>query len=63
QGIGKSAALLFAKEGAKVVVSDLDEHKAQLVVDEIRAAGGDAIAVGGDVAADDFPEKVLGATI
>ncbi|KAH9927425.1 short-chain dehydrogenase/reductase SDR [Epithele typhae] len=63
QGIGRSVALLFAKEGAKVVVSDLDEKKAQVVVDEIKAAGGDALAVGGDVSADDFPEKVLGATI
>jgi hypothetical protein len=32
-------------------------------VDEIKAAGGDAIAVGGDVAADDFPSKILEATI
>jgi len=32
-------------------------------VDEIMAAGGDAIAVGGDVAADDFPVKILDATI
>ena len=73
--------MLFAQEGAKVVVSELvkclirhshthsvlilslDEKKAQLVVDEIKAAGGDAIAVGGDVGADDFPEKVLKATI
>ncbi|KAI0307457.1 short-chain dehydrogenase/reductase SDR [Multifurca ochricompacta] len=62
-GIGRSAALLFAKEGAKVVVSDLDEKKAQAVVDEIKAAGGDAIAVGGDVGADDFPAKILDATI
>ncbi|KAI0318014.1 short-chain dehydrogenase/reductase SDR [Amylostereum chailletii] len=63
QGIGRSAALLFAKEGAKVVVSDLDEKKAQLVVDEITAAGGDALAVGGDVGADDFPKRILDATI
>ncbi|EPS99658.1 hypothetical protein FOMPIDRAFT_1024125 [Fomitopsis schrenkii] len=62
-GIGRSAALLFAKEGAKVVVTDLDEKKAQVVVDEIKAAGGDALAVGGDVSADDFPQKVLDATI
>ena len=41
----------------------LDEKKAQAVVDEIKAAGGDALAVGGDVGADDFPEKVIGATI
>ncbi|KAL5518412.1 hypothetical protein ACEPAH_94 [Sanghuangporus vaninii] len=63
QGIGRSCALLFAKEGAKVVVSDLDEAKAQKVVEEIKSAGGDAIAVGGDVGADDFPEKILKATI
>jgi len=63
QGIGRSAALLFAKEGAKVVVSDLDEKKASVVVDEIKKAGGEAIAVGGDVGAEDFPEKIIGATI
>ena len=32
-------------------------------MDEIKAAGGDALAVGGDVSADDFPEKVISATI
>ena len=32
-------------------------------MDEIKSAGGDAIAVGGDVGGDDFPEKVLKATI
>ncbi|CAE6426207.1 unnamed protein product [Rhizoctonia solani] len=63
QGIGRSAALLFAKEGAKVVVSDLDEKKANAVVDEIKKAGGEAIAVAGDVGAEDFPEKIVSATI
>jgi hypothetical protein len=32
-------------------------------VDEIKATGGDALAVGGDVAADDFPAKILDATV
>lgn len=32
-------------------------------MDEIKAVGGDAIAVGGNVAADDFPAKILDATI
>lgn len=41
----------------------LDEKKAQLVVDEIKAFGGEAIAVGGDVGAEDFPKRVLDATI
>lgn len=43
--------------------NSLDEKKAQLVVEEIKAAGGDAIAVGGDVGADDFPQRILDATI
>merc|ERR1711977_199338 len=63
QGIGRSAALQFAKEGAKVVVSDLDEKKAQAVVDEIKKAGGDAIAVGGDVTNPQFPKDLVSKTV
>jgi len=63
QGIGRSAALIFAKEGAKVVVSDLDVKKAEVVVQEILAAGGDAIAVGGDVSAADFPDRIVKAAV
>ncbi|KAH7907195.1 hypothetical protein BJ138DRAFT_530653 [Hygrophoropsis aurantiaca] len=62
QGIGRSAALLFAKEGAKVVVSDIDANKAAAVADEIKAAGGSAIPVAGDVGADDFPKTIVDAT-
>ncbi|KAG8763903.1 hypothetical protein FRC11_009425 [Ceratobasidium sp. 423] len=63
QGIGRSAALLFAKEGAKVVVSDLDEKKANAVVEEIKKVGGEAIAIAGDVGAEDFPDRIVNATI
>jgi len=53
RGIGREHALLFAREGAKVVVNDLggandgsgaDVGPAQEVVDEIRAKGGEAVA-------------------
>ena len=43
EGIGKATAILFAKEGAKVVVADINETKGKAVVDEIQQAGGDAI--------------------
>jgi len=33
------------------------------VVEEIKSAGGDAIGVSGDVGADDFPEKIVDATV
>jgi len=47
QGIGRETALLFAQEGAKVVVADINLVAAQAVVDEI--GGGNAIAVRADV--------------
>lgn len=48
-GIGRATALLFAGEGAKVVVADWNEDGAQTVASEITQAGGDAIAVRVDV--------------
>jgi 3-oxoacyl-[acyl-carrier protein] reductase len=54
---------LFAKEGAKVVVSDLDPKKAQIVADEIKKNGGEAIVVGGDVTAEGFAKKLIGETV
>ena len=41
RGIGAATAKLFAKEGAKVVVNDLNAEPADEVVDEIKAAGGE----------------------
>ena len=48
-GIGKGAAILFAKEGAKVVVSGRTVEAGKRVVEEIRAKGGEAIFVKADV--------------
>jgi NAD(P)-dependent dehydrogenase (short-subunit alcohol dehydrogenase family) len=60
RGIGRAHALAFAAEGAKVVVNDLgvardgsgarDAVPAQAVVDEISAAGGEAVANTSDIA-------------
>ncbi|MBU0546969.1 SDR family oxidoreductase, partial [Patescibacteria group bacterium] len=49
RGMGKADALLLAKEGAKVVVSDISLEDCQAVVDEIEKEGGEAIAVKCDV--------------
>src|SRR4051812_43088588 len=48
-GIGKASCLVFAREGAKVVVVDLKKEAAQKTVDEIKQAGGEAAAVAADV--------------
>lgn len=41
----------------------MDLKKAEIVAEEIKALGGDALAVGGDVSAEDFPEKIVKAAI
>jgi len=49
-GIGREAALLFAREGARVVVADIDAAAARATVAAAEAAGGEALAAVGDVA-------------
>jgi NAD(P)-dependent dehydrogenase (short-subunit alcohol dehydrogenase family) len=49
RGMGKSHALVLAKVGAKVVVSDISEEDCQGVVKEIEKNGGEALAVKCDV--------------
>jgi len=48
-GIGRESALLFAREGARVVVADVNDEGGEAVVAELRAAGGEAIYVHADV--------------
>ena len=48
-GLGREHALALAARGAKVLVNDLDGSAAQAVVDEICAAGGEALANGASV--------------
>ena len=59
RGIAKEACLLFAHEGGKVVVCDLDEAPAIETVEEIKQKGGQAVAVVGDITADGVPEKII----
>lgn len=49
QGIGKTTALEFAKEGARLVLCDINEEAINQVVTEVTELGGEAIAVHMDV--------------
>jgi len=49
-GIGAASALAMAREGARVLVADIDEAGAKGVVEQIEKAGGQALAARADVA-------------
>ncbi|KAB5539526.1 hypothetical protein GE09DRAFT_1226339 [Coniochaeta sp. 2T2.1] len=61
QGIGAECARLFANEGCKVVISDIDAAKSKAVADKINATGGSgkAIAVPGDLLKDDYIKELV----
>ena len=42
-GIGRNTALLLAKQGAKVIVTDIDQESGQATVEEITNLGGEAL--------------------
>ena len=48
-GIGRAVALAWAREGAKVVVSDVDRGGGEETVEQVRTAGGEAIFIAADV--------------
>jgi NAD(P)-dependent dehydrogenase (short-subunit alcohol dehydrogenase family) len=62
QGIGEAAAVKMAEEGAKVVVSDINEQTGNAVVERIRGAGGEAVFVAADVSNVDDVKALMAST-
>jgi len=62
-GMGQSEALIFAREGARVVVADVLETEGRQVADKIKAAGGQATFAKLDVSSESEWEKVVKATL
>lgn len=58
-GIGKATAELFAKEGANVVVSDINETAAKVVAEDIVSNGGKAVFIKTDVSKPEEMEKLV----
>lgn len=59
RGIGQATAYLFAKEGAKLLLSDLDKDPLNETVAKINSQGGTAIGVAGDVTKQDDCKNVM----
>ncbi len=62
-GLGRAYARSFAEEGARVVVNDIRLEAAQAVVDEIVAAGGQALANAGDITSMAGAQAIADATL
>lgn len=62
-GIGKASALLFSREGASVVVADLNEEAGSAVVKEINKEGGKAMLVKTDVTNTASIQKMVKTTV
>jgi NAD(P)-dependent dehydrogenase (short-subunit alcohol dehydrogenase family) len=60
-GIGRAVALLLAANGTAVLVTDINEVGAKAVADEIRAVGGTATSLAGDVTSQEFAEHSVAA--
>jgi NAD(P)-dependent dehydrogenase (short-subunit alcohol dehydrogenase family) len=56
-GIGKAISLLYSSEGAKVVVTDVDEKGGNETVTAIKAKGGDAVFIKADTSKPDDSKK------
>jgi len=62
-GIGRASAVLFAKEGAKIVVADIDETGGRQTVDLIAQGGGSAVFVKADVTKAADVERMIKASV
>jgi NAD(P)-dependent dehydrogenase (short-subunit alcohol dehydrogenase family) len=60
-GIGRETALLFASEGAKVVVADVNAEAGERTVSQVKGAGGRAVAVRADVSKGKEAEAMIAA--
>lgn len=63
QGIGRVTALMLAAQGACVTVMDINADGAQAVGEEVRAAGGDAHVVAGDVSREPDVARTVAETV
>jgi NAD(P)-dependent dehydrogenase (short-subunit alcohol dehydrogenase family) len=62
-GMGREAAILFAEHGARVGVADINKAAAQQTVAQVEHAGGQAVAVVGDVSVEGDVERMIDETV
>jgi NAD(P)-dependent dehydrogenase (short-subunit alcohol dehydrogenase family) len=63
RGIGRGEAIELAREGARVVVNELDGDAGKSVVEEITSAGGEAVLDTGDCSEEDTARGLVAAAL
>jgi len=63
KGIGRATAELFAREGARLVVNDVDEAGLKDLEDRLGGEGAEVVSVVGDVSAVDDAKRIVGAAV
>ena len=62
-GIGEATAILFAQQGAKLVLNDIDEASGKRVLKQVKAAGSKGVLVTGDVSLEETAKALSAAAI
>ncbi|MCI2285591.1 SDR family NAD(P)-dependent oxidoreductase [Colwellia sp. MSW7] len=63
RGIGKALALKLASKGVRVVINDLDQEPTEDTVAQIKATGGEAIAVVGSITSEGFADNFIAGAV
>ena len=62
-GLGKEIAMLYAKEGAKIVIADMNKEAADATAAELKASGAEAIGVSVDVTSEEQVDAAVEAAV
>lgn len=62
-GIGRASALAFAREGARLVINDIDETPLEKTAEAIRHSGGAVVAIAGDATTRELNDQLVAAAV
>ena len=62
-GIAKAASRIFAEEGARIVIAEIDRERGRATEEMVKAVGGEALFVETDVTDEDSAKRAVAAAV